>query len=63
MAVYVKDTGKRAPYICQYMVKRLKDDLLKDGITLNVKYYGESTDFKCDGGENIGKLTKAEFIK
>ena len=63
MAVYVKDTGKRAPYICQYMVKRLKDDLLKDGITLNVKYYGESTDFKCDGGENIGKLTKAELLE
>ena len=63
MAVYVKDTGKRAPYICQYMVKRLKDDLLKDGITLNVKYYGESTDFKCDGGKNIGKLTKEELLE
>ena len=63
MAVYVKDTGKRAPYICQHMVKKLQGDLLKDGITLNVKYYGESTDFKCDGGKNIGKLTKEELLE
>ena len=58
-----KEVEKYAPYICQYMVKRLKDDLLKDGITLNVKYYGESTDFKCDGGKNIGKLTKEELLE
>ena len=28
----------------------------------NVKYYGEDKNFKCEGGENIGKLNKNELL-
>lgn len=62
IAVYVKDTGKRAPYITQYMLKKLKEDLLQEGITLNIKYFGETKDFICDGGENLGKLNKSQLL-
>lgn len=62
MAVYIKDTGKRAPYLLQYLVKDLKERLLKDGINLNVKYYGERLEFECEGGVNLGKLTKNQLL-
>lgn len=63
IAVYVKDTGKRAPYLIQYLLKRLKEDFDKDGLKLNIKYFGESVDFKCDAGENLGKLGKKELLE
>lgn len=63
MAVYIKDTGKRAPYVVQYLCSRLKSDLNKDGITLNLKYYGEDKGFKCEGGINLGKLKKEELVR
>ena len=63
IAAYLKDTGKRAPYITQYLLNRLKNELSVDGITLNVKYYGEDKSFKCEGGENLGKLSKAQLLE
>lgn len=63
IAVYVKDTGKRAPYLIQYLLKRLKEDFEKEGLKLNINYFGESTDFKCDAGENLGKLGKKELLE
>ena len=61
-AVYIKDVGKRAPYLIQYLLTKLKNDFSKEGITLNIKYYGEDKNFKCEGGENIGKLNKSELL-
>ena len=61
-AVYIKDVGKRAPYLIQYLLTKLKNDFSKEGITLNIKYYGEDKNFKCEGGENIGKLNKNELL-
>lgn len=63
IAVYIKDTGKRAPYLLQHMIVSLKEKLKSDGITLNVKYYGEKLDFKCEGGENLGKLSKSQLLE
>ncbi|MEN8078656.1 hypothetical protein ABFP60_16945 [Clostridioides difficile] len=63
MAVYVKDTGKRAPYLLQHMMVKLKESLNKDNIVLNIKYYGENLDFKCEGGENLGKLSKKQLLE
>ena len=61
-AVYIKDVGKRAPYLIQYLLTKLKKDFSEEGITLNIKYYGEDKNFKCEGGENIGKLSKSELL-
>ena len=61
-AVYIKDVGKRAPYLIQYLLTKLKNDFIKEGITLNIKYYGEDKNFKCEGGENLGKLSKSELL-
>lgn len=62
LAVYIKDTGKRAPYLIQYLMKKLKEDLSKEGIDIIIKYYGENKNFKCEGGENLGKLSKKELL-
>ena len=43
-------------------IDKLKNDFSKEGITLNIKYYGEDKNFKCEGGENIGKLNKNELL-
>lgn len=63
ICVYVKDTGKRAPYITQYLLKKLKSDMNSEGIELNIKYFGETKDFKCDCGENLGKLSKEQLFE
>ena len=47
-AVYIKDVGKRAPYLIQYLLTKLKSDFSKEGITLNIKYYGTSEIFVND---------------
>ena len=60
--MYIKDVVKRAPYLIQYLLTKLKNDFCKEGITLNIKYYGENKNFKCEGGENIGKLNKSELL-
>lgn len=63
VAVYLKYYGKRLPCIIQYMLKQVKEEFLKDGITLNIKYYGEDKSFKCEGGENLGMLTKKQLFE
>ncbi len=63
ICVYVKDTGKRAPYITQYMLMKLQDEMNSENIKLNIKYFGETKDFKCDGGENLGKLNKEQLFE
>lgn len=61
-AVYIKDVGKRAPYLIQYLLTKLKNDFSKEDISINIKYYGEDKNFKCEGGENLGKLNKSELL-
>lgn len=63
LAVFIKDTGKRAPYLIQNIVGKLKEKLQDDGIKLNVKYFGENKSFECSSGENMGKLKKDEILK
>lgn len=62
IAVFLKDTGKRAPYLIQNILQNLKKILSEDGILLNIKYFGENKDFKCSGGENLGKLSKSDML-
>lgn len=62
IAVYVKNTGKRAPYLIQNILVNVKNEFLKDGLELDIKYYGEDKYFKCAGGENLGRLNKEELF-
>lgn len=63
LAVYLKYYGKRLPSITQYLLKQVKEEFLRDGITLNIKYFGEDKSFHTEGGENLGMLSKAELLK
>lgn len=63
IAVFIKNTGKRAPYLIQNILCNLKEKFKKDNITINIKYFGESKEFECEGGENLGKLSKEQMLK
>lgn len=63
VAVYLKYYGKRLPCIIQYMLKQVKEEFLKDGITLNIKYYGEDKSFSTIAGENLGMLSKKQLFE
>lgn len=62
LAVYLKYYGKRLPCITQYLLKQVKEEFKKDGIVLNIKYFGEDKSFHCDAGENLGMLSKKELL-
>lgn len=62
IAVYLKYYGKRLPCITQYLLKQVKEEFKKDGITLHIKYFGEDKSFRCDAGENLGMLNKKELL-
>lgn len=62
LAVYLKYYGKRLPCISQYLLKQVKEEFKKDGIHLNIKYFGEDKSFRCDAGENLGMLNKKELL-
>ena len=62
LAVYLKYYGKRLPCITQYLLRQVKEEFKKDGIILNIKYFGEDKSFRCDAGENLGMLSKKELL-
>jgi hypothetical protein len=62
LAVYLKYYGKRLPCITQYLLKQVKEEFKKDGINLNIKYFGEDKSFHCDAGENLGMLSKKQLF-
>ncbi len=62
LAVYLKYYGKRLPCITQYLLKQVKEEFKKDGIELQIKYFGEDKSFHCDAGENLGMLSKKELL-
>lgn len=63
IAVYLKYYGKRLPCILQYMLTEVQNMFAKDGITLDVQYYGEAKSFKAKGGKNLGMLNKKELLE
>lgn len=62
IAVYLKYYGKRLPCILQYMLIEVVNMFAKEGITLDVQYYGEAKSFKVKGGKNLGMLNKKELL-
>ncbi|MDF2610079.1 MAG: glycosyltransferase [Lachnospiraceae bacterium] len=62
LAVYLKYYGKRLPNITQYLLKQVKEDFQKDGIELQIKYFGEDKSFRTEAGENLGMLSKKQLF-
>jgi hypothetical protein len=62
LAVYLKYYGKRLPNITQYLLKQVKEEFIKDGITLQIKYFGEDKSFHTEAGENLGMLSKKQLF-
>lgn len=62
LAVYLKYYGKRLPCITQALLKQVKEEFKKDGINLNIKYFGEDKIFRTEAGENLGMLSKKELL-
>ena len=61
IAVYLKYYGKRLPCIIPYILQEVRELFLRDGIELDIKYYGEAKSFHIEGGTNLGMLSKAEL--
>jgi len=62
IAIYLKYSVRRLPCITQYLLKQVKEEFKKDGINLDIKYFGEDKSFHCDGGENLGMLSKKQLL-
>lgn len=63
IAVYLKYSVRRLPCITQYLLKQVKEEFKKDGINLDIKYFGEDKSFHCDAGENLGMLSKKQILE
>ena len=62
MAVYLKYYGKRLPSIIQYMLGKVKEAFeQRDGIALDIRYFGEAKSFITKNGVNVGMLNKDEL--
>lgn len=61
IACYLKFTGRRIPYICEYLLSHAKEDLAKDGIEAEIVYFGIDARNRFQDGKNLGKLTRAEL--
>lgn len=61
LAVYVKYYGKRLPNLIPYMLSNTAEKLKAEGITLDIRYFGEAGTFRLQGGRNLGQLTKQEL--
>lgn len=63
IAVYVKNEEKRAPFIIQSMLGKIKNEFTKKGKKLDVYYFGEDKSLTLNNGENKGKLNKDELLQ
>lgn len=61
IAVYIKREPKRLPGIVMNLVNGLKDDLEKNGIKLNIFYFGLHKIEKPKYGINLGRISKNEI--
>lgn len=63
IAVYVKREPKRLPGIVMNLLNQLHDEYSKEGINLNVFYFGLHSIEKVKYGVNLGRISKAEIKK
>jgi len=63
IACYMRHTGRRIPYICEYILKKTKNKLEQQGYTVTIKYFGMNKHFRFESGENLGILSRKELAK
>lgn len=63
IAIYIKDDGKRFPFLIQAMIENVNQELKKDGISIKPVYFGIYNEYEPDFGINMGKLSKKELEK
>ena len=63
IAAYIKMVGRRLPLITQELLKSLKDLYKKKGIKVKIFYFGEDKGLRCEGGVNIGKLSRKQLYE
>jgi hypothetical protein len=63
IAVYIKNEGKRLPIVLQWLMGKLKEELLKSNIEVEVLYFGMVKQYPLKNGVNLGKLSKSELVK
>ena len=61
VAAYIKEEGKRIPNIIQYILLNASRQLEKDGIHLDVNFFGLKDSYRPMVGKNLGKLNKSEL--
>lgn len=63
LAVYTKfNSPRRAPIHLQFLLYNTEKLLKKDGIQLEIQYFGTNQDKKFINGINLGKLTKNQLL-
>lgn len=63
IAVYVKNEEKRAPFIIQIMLDKIKETFKEKGIDLEILYFGEDKNITMKNGINLGKLSKSDLLE
>lgn len=58
MAVYVKEEAKRLPIILPMIIDALKIELAKNGVNLDVYYFGNGQQVCIKNGKSLGKMPK-----
>lgn len=63
IAVYTKEEGKRIPNILQSILENTRISLEKEGIVLEVYFFGLKKSYRTLVGKNMGKLTKEQMVQ
>lgn len=63
MAVYTKEEGKRIPNILQFLLKQASEEMAKNGIELQVNFFGLKKSYKPVVGNNLGKLNRSQLLE
>lgn len=62
VAVYIKEEEKRAPNLIPLLLGQAKAILSKQGISLDVSYFGGDPHMPYPNGKNLGRLTKDRLL-
>lgn len=60
-AVYSKEDGKRIPSLLQIILIRAVEEFKKNGIEVEVNFFGFDKNTKVKVGKNLGKLNRSEM--
>ncbi|OIO01410.1 MAG: hypothetical protein AUJ49_07695 [Desulfovibrionaceae bacterium CG1_02_65_16] len=62
LAIYIKLSSKRAPYMLIRCVEQLESDLRQHGVSLEARFFGAEKDIPLPVGQNLGKLNQKELL-